>query len=1132
MGRSADSRRDDDSLEAEARQPGDAAVEGAEDTEAEDVTLAQDSTSHGARADTGLTTVEREHYLIEGEIARGGMGRVLAARDRRLGRPVALKELLTASPELAQRFEREALMTARLQHPSIVNVYEAGRWPSGEPFYAMKRVVGRPLDQVVRETRSLDERLALLPTVLAVAEALSYAHEQGVIHRDLKPANILVGAFGETVVVDWGLAKDLLRDGGFGESAEARASEEQRPDGLTVVGTVLGTPAFMAPEQARGEPLDERADVYALGAILYTVLAGAPPYVAPSSTAVLQDVLKGPPPPLEQRQAGLPEDLLALVRKAMSPQREGRYRTARELTEDLRRYQTGQLVGAHRYSAGQLVVRWLRKHRAAVAVASAAVLALALFGAFAVRRIQAERDEARARNDELILAQARSNLETDPTAALAWLKHYSPEGPKWGAVRMIAADARSRGIARLTLPGHDSSVRDLAFSPDGKHLASVGNDYALRLWDVKTGAGRLLFRSDWHARSVEFSPDGQRIAFAHGESRAGLWDFRTGTLDPSASGADGVERVWLTGDGRGLLLLSQVLQCWNLATRAYRFRSESLQQEGNAPELALTPERKHAATRNDKGEVRRWDLETGTSEVVWPAMQGGSGGDGITWWRGRIAAGRGAEIWLEGPPNHAPEVLRGHSGPVRALAVSPDGALLASGGADWTVRLWSVEGRPARVLRGHRGEVAHLVFSPDGRTLASQTEGGDDRILLWDVSTGAYRALCGETQKPFAFSPDGTTLATSNRGIRLWSSAREDTEELPAADDASSNGSVAVSPSGRLLATGAGDRQPLRLWQLTEKTSRVLVAWNGWLSALTFSPGERALAAAGGDGVVRVWSLPDLTLRELRGHHDAVDSLAFSPDSKELASGSRDNTIRLWNLATGTSRVLQGHDSWLDRVTYSPDGTHLASATQPMKFGSRAQPDKDVHVWDQATGQLRLLKGHTDTVSWVDFSPDGRFLASASMDHTVRIWNLATGQSQVLRGHGDVLFQVAFTRGGDRLVSTSNDDTTRVWDIATGSSRALPGGGFGLALSPDGQTICHYERLWDIASGEGRSLRPEGWVGQPVFSPRGGLIVARTATGGLRLWREDTPSDPKALRHWLDEATNQTVDAATGAARR
>jgi len=264
-----------------------------------------------------LVTVRPEHYVQDREIARGGMGRIRVARDRRLGRVVAVKEMLVQDGAAARRFESEARITARLQHPSIVNIHEAGVWPSGEPFYAMKLVTGRSLDEVVAAAKSFEERIALLPNVLAVADAMAYAHGEHVIHRDLKPKNVLVGAFGETVVIDWGLAKDLDDAGVASDAAGGRVKSGGR-DVETAIGEVIGTPAYMPPEQAEGNPVDERADVYAIGAILDHVLSGNAPYAADSGADTLEAVKRGPPVALAERQPGVPPDLLAIVDRALA----------------------------------------------------------------------------------------------------------------------------------------------------------------------------------------------------------------------------------------------------------------------------------------------------------------------------------------------------------------------------------------------------------------------------------------------------------------------------------------------------------------------------------------------------------------------------------------------------------------------------------------------------------------------------------------------------------------------------------------------------------------------------------------------------------------------------------------------
>ena len=306
-------------------------------------------------------TVERENYDILGEVAIGGIGRIRRAREARLGRPVALKELLVeATPDAEARFMREALITARLQHPSIIPIYEAGRWPTGGLFYAMKLVEGRSLAEIL-EGRSYEERLELLPHVLAAAEAIAYAHSRNILHRDLKPSNILVGEFGETVVIDWGLAKDLsehrrlLTPGGLPSrgpdfNSYSRGMEDD-DDGdhetLTLAGSVIGTPAYMPPEQASGCAVDERADVYSLGAILYHVLAGRTPYEGHSPAQVVRRVVVEAPTPLPEVQPGISEELVTIVEKAMARSAHDRYPTARQLADDLRSLRVSQIVSVH-----------------------------------------------------------------------------------------------------------------------------------------------------------------------------------------------------------------------------------------------------------------------------------------------------------------------------------------------------------------------------------------------------------------------------------------------------------------------------------------------------------------------------------------------------------------------------------------------------------------------------------------------------------------------------------------------------------------------------------------------------------------------------------------------------------------
>nr|MBA2544916.1 serine/threonine protein kinase [Deltaproteobacteria bacterium] len=390
-----------------------------------------------------LPVVDPSNYQIVKELARGGMGRILEARDLRLGRPVAIKEVLHGDDSARARFDREVRITARLQHPAIVHVTEAGQWPSGQPFFAMKLIRGKPLDQKISAAKDLGERLSLLTAVTAVTEALAYAHSQSVIHRDLKPANVLVGDFGETVVIDWGIAKDLK------DTEEIVSIAPRITEGATIEGSVIGTPSYMPPEQASGARVDERADVYALGALLYQLLAGVPPYVGRTTAEVLSKVLDEAPPPLSTVVPDAPADLVAIVEKAMARVPAQRFPTANEMAVELKRFQQGQLVKSHDYTTRELLVRWIRRNRAAVAVGSIAFATLAVVAIVGMLKIlsesgraDAEEVQVRAQADSGMISQARSTLLTDPTEAVAILKRLFPGTAELRAARMIAARPR------------------------------------------------------------------------------------------------------------------------------------------------------------------------------------------------------------------------------------------------------------------------------------------------------------------------------------------------------------------------------------------------------------------------------------------------------------------------------------------------------------------------------------------------------------------------------------------------------------------------------------------------------------------------------------------------------------------
>jgi WD40 repeat protein/serine/threonine protein kinase len=1111
-------------------------------------------TSSPSTQPIGLQEVPGHYYVIEREVARGGMGRVLAAYDRRLGRQVAIKELLPADEGMERRFEREALMTARLQHPGIVNVHEAGLFPNGKPFYAMKMVTGRTLEQQVDETRDLDGRLSLLPNVIAAVDAIAYAHSRRVIHRDLKPANVLLGSFGETVVVDWGLAKDL--NAAASSDRETSASTDAVAESMTIVGSIMGTPSYMSPEQASGEPVDEGTDVYALGMILYHLLAGDHPYKGKSSAEILRKVLSGPPVDLELRQPGAPSDLVAIVRKASARSPRNRYTTAKELAEDLKRFQTGQLVGAHRYSFSEIVRRQIQRNRTAFTVALAGISALTITGFLSVQRIAEERDIAKARTNELTLAQARSSLELDPTAALDWLKSYSAEGPDWSAARVIAADALSRGVSQVILRGHTSGVAAVAFSPDGQKLASAGWDGAVRLWDLSTEASQNFTGIETGVDKIAFAPNGRWLAIAAWDDpRLFLWNPSSGTTQQLEGHETGVEAIAFSPDSELLASVGrdETLRLWTVTSGAARVLSTN---QKVAAHVSFSNDGRWLITQSWDDKVYVWDLMTGMSRVIEDRSCFALSAAGSH----LVTGGANGTIFVTNLLNGNSQKLEGHSDRIDALAVSHDGELVAST-ADYTLRLWNLRDDEETQVLGNSLYEPFLTFSPDGRLLATTGSEQDevDVVKLWDTATGRTRILRGHVAevKDMAFSPDRRFIATAgeDQTVRLWDLEVGSPTVLES--DQGLRADAALSPDGRFVAEAryselsheAGPRD-IVLFDLERDERHVLdgkPVLPGPISIskpeserafpieqlanyLAFSPNSQYLASSCMNGTVFLWNILDGTTRQLTGHADAVISVGFDPHSRLLASTGADKSIRLWEVSTDETQILRGHQDWVGKVAFSPDGKLLASASW----------DNTARLWELKTGRSRTFSGHSDVVVYVAFSPNGRTLASGSLDSTVRLWNVDTGEQRLLSGHEQAVRCIAFSPDGTTLASAGSDSTVHIWDLDTGKSQVLKGHGIhvvSVAFSPDGRSLVTSSaggdmdaRLWDLTTLESRVLPHSGLhnIFRADFFPDGRSIMTAAEDGGIRIWRDDLPHESSALRTWLESATKGTAVGQRG----
>lgn len=298
-------------------------------------------------------------YRLVNRIAAGGMGTVYLAEDTSLDRKVALKIVSTplASPGLAQRLMKEARIIAGLEHPGIVPLHDAGTLADGRVFYTMKYVDGRRLDEYAREYRSLSH---LLRVFQKVCEAVAFAHARGVIHRDLKPENIMVGSFGEVLLMDWGVAKVLT-----GPAEMSVSASEPSPEGGTQLGTILGTPAYMSPEQAQGDHTlhDEKTDIYALGSILYYIITGKPPLVERSADKSPERPFHREPTRPRLLDPKIPRPLEAITVKAMAKDPTDRYQSVEQLISDITYHLDGQPVSVYRENLFERLDRWVEKNR-------------------------------------------------------------------------------------------------------------------------------------------------------------------------------------------------------------------------------------------------------------------------------------------------------------------------------------------------------------------------------------------------------------------------------------------------------------------------------------------------------------------------------------------------------------------------------------------------------------------------------------------------------------------------------------------------------------------------------------------------------------------------------------------------
>ena len=1068
-------------------------------------------------------------YEIQSVIGRGGMGVVYRAKQVSLNRPVALKMIksgVLADDSELRRFQNEAEAVALLDHPGIVPLYEVGEH-DGQRYFSMKLIEGGNLADLLA---SFKDDLGVAVAMLAeTTDAVQHAHIRGVLHRDLKPANILIDTARHPHITDFGLARRL----------EGNVE-------MTATGVVMGTPAYMSPEQAAGHhgAITTATDVYGLGAILYAMLTGKAPFDSDSVIESLDAVRNRLPVAPRKLNAKVHRDLELICLKCLEKNPIDRYPTAASLADDLRRFAAGESVSVRAAGFVERSAKWARRKptlAAAYALGSLALLLGGLGGIASWQWREAERARSAAElarsqavqsraDAELARGQAErlrstAELQRDWIERIEYGRTIEVAHQEWRDNNIAATLAllkRSRSDLKgwefrylerichsdlMTFYGHTADLCSASFSPDGSRIVTASLDGSARLWDVSTGIEIRSIRG--HAgpiNSANFSPDGLRIVTAGKDATATIWDAETGDEICILRGhASELKSASFSPDG-----LRVVTTCEDTAVKIWDSRTGLVIQTikgSRSPfqSAKYTPDGLCILTTSEDSTATIWDAETGNDIRTFRGHSNLIESANFSPDRSRLVTAsldKTVKVW---DASKGTEILtiRGHTAPVASATFSPDGGRIVTASWDNTARVWDAStGVESQVLRGHSNFVISATFSPDGRWILTSSR--DDTAKLWDTKTspgpvnfGNFRSVVTSS----TFSPDGSLILTTSMDgkAQLWDTKtralrRTLTRTLTRTFDGSSFAvlSATFSADGSRIVTANADTTA-QVWET--RTGRELLTLKGHalggayggIEFASFSPDGSRIVTASWDGTAKIWdSATGVEILTLRGHGGGVRSASFSPDGRYILTSSADQTARLWDATTGLEiRTFRGHSGSVKVASFSPDGLRLVTASDDMT----------AKVWDAMTGaEAFTLRGHTLEVVVASFSPDGSRIVTASFDSKAKIWDATTGiEVLTLKGHSAKLGWASWSPDGSYIMTASADNTAKIWD-----ARPLPSG------RPNPLDLDEYKMVKDRMQ-----------AGVAAFQ-QGRFEAARVdlhqASEGLQAFRASRPDNPQMAR--------------------
>jgi WD40 repeat protein len=1031
-------------------------------------------------------------FRILRELGRGGFGVVFLAVDPDLGRNVALKvprvEVL-AHGEGWRRFLREAQAASRLDHPNLVPLLETGT-VGAVAYIASVYVDGPSLESwLARRHDSISPRQAA-SLVAVLARAIEHAHQRGILHRDLKPANVLLQPGSSDAPLPGSASLELpfvprICDFGLAKLMESDAEESRSM-------VAAGSPSYMAPEQAEGKKalISRATDVYGLGAILYQVLSGRPPFGGPNTLETLRRVVAEEPVPLRRNRPGLPRDLETICLKCLQKRPDRRYPTAAALADDLQRFLDGRPTTARPPGPAEGAWKWARRRPALTAILLLGALSAAgaAAGLVVLERTNDKLARVLKQEQELVatyrIRQAQQAVAMRSFDQARELLNRAANAEGAAGAKGFAWNYLDRQLKDRVpvLEGHESPVTALSGSPDGSTLASGDGGGIVRLWDLKSRSSRLLGPSHHGAvHEIRFSPDGHTLATAArmAPGELFLWEVSTGKyLGRARHRGQAILGQWFSSDGASVVALNSAP--FNHPHRLLVWDITNLNTEPRIP---------------DQAALNALGLIDPRIQAVADLLDG----------RGSCSALR--QPWSVQAP--------------RGLAFTSDGSLVVAAHGDGMVQLLSASGGGVACSgRFDPSGGISLLYSHGSATLLG-CRAHLDRLEAHarEHSHGSDLQIRAYYENKSLLSPSGhEAVITPHRGagLSLVDSLTWQEKASVGMDPPASIGSMTFLPDGRSLACGTDDHRVI-LWRLDPRDPPTTGTGHSPKEAwdVAFSPDGRLLASSGDDHLIRIWdAATGEQLRTLKGHASLVTAVAWSPTGTVLASAGWDHTVRIWDAVSGKpGAVLNGHTEHVRAVAFSPDGATLASAGD----------DHSVRVWDvNSATAVASLTAQTVDRGGLAFSSNGRTLATGSVDGQVLLWDRFTNKTRTLT-LGPRVHKLAFSPGGNVLAVVHQYAPPRLWDLQTEQPLAHLLGhreaASHLAFSPDGRTVAtsgidRTVRIWDATSGQemlcltGHQAR----VNSVAFSPDGRTLASADHSGAIRFWRSTDPDGPAGRR--------------------